>query len=135
MSGEESALTAIAQDGTMSGQLTGLSVGSDGTLTGSYTNGEDVEIGRVALASFQAETGLERIGNSLFRATPAAGEAAVGAAESGGRGTISGNSLEKSNVDLETQFVQMITAQRSYQASSKVISTANDTLQTLLQLV
>ena len=135
MSGEESSLTAISQDGTMNGELTGISVGEDGTLTGAYSNGEDVDIGRVGLATFQAPSGLERVGSALFRATPAAGEAAVGKAGTGGRGTISGNSLEKSNVDLESQFVSMITAQRSYQASSKVISTANDTLQTLMQLI
>ncbi len=135
MSGEESALTAIAQDGTMSGQLTGIAVGTDGTLTGAYSNGESVDIGRVGVASFQAPQGLERIGGALFRATPDAGQAAVGTAGTGGRGSIAGNSLEKSNVDLESQFVSMITAQRSYQASSKVISTANDTLQTLMQLI
>ncbi|MSQ03740.1 MAG: flagellar hook protein FlgE [Myxococcales bacterium] len=135
MSGEESALTAIAQDGTMSGQLTGISVGTDGTLTGAYSNGEAVEIGRVGLASFQAPQGLERVGGALFRATPDAGQAAVGMAGTGGRGSIAGNALEKSNVDLEGQFVSMITAQRSYQASSKVISTANETLQTLMQLI
>ncbi len=135
MSGEESSLTAIAQDGTMTGELTGLSVGDDGTITGAYSNGEEVDVGRVGLATFQATSGLERVGSALFRATPAAGQAAVGMAGSGGRGTISGNSLEKSNVDLESQFVSMITAQRSYQASSKVISTANDTLQTLMQLL
>lgn len=135
MQGEESTLSAIAQDGTMSGQLTGLSVDVDGTILGSYSNGEELEIGKVAVASFQDESGLERIGGSLFRATPSAGEAAIGEAGTGGRGAIAGNSLEKSNVDLEGQFVSMITAQRSYQASSKVISTANDTLQTLLNLI
>lgn len=135
MQGEESNLTAISQDGTMSGQLTGISVDSDGTLTGAYSNGEELDIGRVALASFQAESELDRIGGALFQATPGAGEPAIGEAGTGGRGNISGNSLEKSNVDLESQFVSMITAQRSYQASSKVISTANDTLQTLMQLI
>ena len=135
MSGEESSLTAIAQDGTMTGELTGITVETDGTLTGAYSNGEEVDIGRVGLATFQANDGLERVGGALFRATPGAGEAAVGMAGTGGRGTIAGNALEKSNVDLEGQFVSMITAQRSYQASSKVISTANDTLQTLLQLI
>lgn len=135
MSGEESALNSLSQDGTMAGQLTGLTVSADGTMVGAYTNGESKDIGRVALATFEATNGLERIGNSLFRATPDAGQAAVGMAGTGGRGDISGNALEKSNVDLEGQFVSMITAQRSYQASSKVISTANETLQTLMQLM
>ncbi len=135
MNGGLSALVAVSQDGAMTGELTSLSVEEDGTVVGSYTNGEQLDVGRVGIAMFGAESGLERIGNGLFRATPEAGDAAIGAAGTGGRGSIAGNALEKSNVDLETEFVSMITAQRSYQANSKVISTANDTLQTLLQLV
>lgn len=135
MTGTESTVTAIAQDGNMAGQLTGVSVGADGTITGAYDNGESLAIGKVAIAMFKAPDQMERIGSSLYRATPGAGDAAISAAGTGGRGSIAGNALEKSNVNLEDQFVQMITAQRSYQASSRVISTANDTLQQLLQLV
>lgn len=135
MTGSESTVTAIAQDGNMAGELTGITVGQDGTITGSYDNGESLAIGQVALATFKAPGELDRIGSGMFRANPGAGDAAISVAGTGGRGTISGNALEKSNVNLEEQFVQMITAQRSYQASSRVISTANDTLQQLLQLV
>ena len=135
MTGSESTTTAVAQDGNMAGELTGISVSEDGTIMGSYDNGETLSIGQVAIASFKAPGELERIGSSLFRANPGAGDVAISYAGTGGRGTIAGNALEKSNVNLEDQFVQMITAQRSYQASSRVISTANDTLQQLLQLV
>ncbi len=135
MSGEESALNSVAQDGTMAGQLSSISVSDDGTIVGSYTNGEDLDIGRVALATFESPSGLKRIGNAMFRATEEAGQAAIGEAGTGGRGSVAGNALESSNVDLEQEFVSMITAQRSYQANSKVISTANETLQTLMQIL
>jgi flagellar hook protein FlgE len=135
MGGGSSSLISVAQNGAMTGELSSLSVSEDGTVIGAYTNGEQVEIGRVAVATFSGQGGLERIGNALFRAGLGAGDPAIGVAGTGGRGSISGNALEKSNVDLEGEFVSMITAQRSYQANSKVISTANDTLQTLLQLV
>jgi flagellar hook protein FlgE len=135
MGGGASSLVAISQNGSMTGELASLTVTDDGTVVGSYTNGEQVDVGRVGIATFGGEGGLERVGNALFRAGPDAGDPAIGVANSGGRGSIAGNALEKSNVDLETEFVSMITAQRSYQANSKVISTANDTLQTLLQLI
>ncbi len=135
MGGGASALVALDQNGSMTGELSSLSVSEDGTVVGSYTNGEQVDVGRVGIATFGGDAGLERVGNALFRATPDAGDPAIGAAGTGGRGSITGNALEKSNVDLESEFVSMITAQRSYQANSKVISTANDTLQTLLQLI
>ncbi|MBM4390359.1 MAG: flagellar hook protein FlgE [Deltaproteobacteria bacterium] len=135
MTGDESAVTAVAQDGSKAGSLTGISIDEDGIISGNYDSGETQEIGQVALAIFDAPDQLTRVGSALFATTPGAGEYAIGAAGTGGRGSISGYALEKSNVNLEEQFVQMITAQRSYQASSKVITTANDTLQQLLQLV
>lgn len=135
MTGDESAVTAVEQDGSKAGALTGISIDEDGVISGSYDNGETLAIGQVALATFAAPDQLTRVGSALFAATPGAGEYAIGAAGTGGRGSISGYALEKSNVNLEEQFVQMITAQRSYQASSKVITTANETLQQLLQLV
>lgn len=135
MAGESSAITAISQDGSSTGTLSSLSVDSDGTILGSYSNGDQVTLGQVALASFAAAGGLERVGGTLFAATKAAGAPVIGAAGSGALGNISGYALEKSNVELEDQFVAMITAQRSYQASSRVISTVNDTLGSLLQIV
>ena len=135
MTGDESAVTAVSQDGSKAGALTAISVDENGVISGAYDNGETVEIGQVALASFAAPDQLTRVGASLFAATPGSGEYAIGAANTGGRGSISGYALEKSNVNLEEQFVQMITAQRSYQANSRVVTTANETLQQLLQLV
>lgn len=135
MAGSESSVSSIAQDGMSTGTLSSLAVDSDGTITGTYSNGEDLVLGKVALASFRAESGLERLGGTLFAATAASGEAAVGAAGTGGRGSISGSALEKSNVELEDQFVAMITAQRAYQASAKVVTAADESLQTLVNLL
>lgn len=134
MVGDESSVQALSQDGRSAGTLSSLAVGEDGTITGSYTNGEQLTVGQVALATFQAEAGLLRVGGTLFSASSAAGQAAVGAAGSGSRGTLSGNALESSNVDLETEFVNMISAQRSYQANARVITAADQSLQTLVSI-
>ena len=79
--------------------------------------------------------GLERIGSTLFRETIDSNSPAIGAPDTGGRGSIAGNALEQSNVDLEEQFVNMITSQRAYQANARVVDTANNTLQELVNLV
>lgn len=135
MGGSESSVSSVAQDGMANGELTSLAVDNDGTIVGSYTNGEEMTLGQVALATFKAESGLVRVGGTLFAASAAAGEPAVGIAGTGGRGAISGAALEASNVELEDQFVSMITSQRAYQASAKVISAADESLQTLVQLL
>jgi flagellar hook protein FlgE len=130
-----STLTSISQDGSAPGSLSGISVQDDGTIIGSYTNGEEATLGQVVLATFKSDAGLDRIGGTLFEATSAAGDPSIGVAGAGSRGSISGYSLEQSNVELEDQFVAMITAQRTYQANSKVISTVNETLSGLLQIL
>lgn len=135
MAGAESSVTSLTQDGMTTGSLTSLSVGSDGTVTGTYSNGEELTLGQVALATFRADAGLERIGGTLFAATAGSGEAAIGVAGTSGRGSITGSALEKSNVELEDQFVAMITSQRAYQANAKVITAADESLQTLVNLL
>jgi flagellar hook protein FlgE len=87
------------------------------------------------LARFPSNGGLERAGGNLFRETLDSGSPAIGAPDTGGRGIVQGGALERSNVDLEDEFVDMITAQRSYQANARVIDTANQTLQELVNLV
>lgn len=131
----ESTLTSISQDGSAPGSLSSISVSDDGTVVGAYTNGEEATLGQVVLATFKSDAGLERVGGTLFAATSAAGDPSIGVAGTGSRGSISGYALEQSNVELEDQFVAMITAQRTYQANSKVISTVNDTLSGLLQIL
>ena len=131
----DSAVTAVSQDGYSTGTLTSIEVDVDGTIYGTYTNGQELALGQVALADFSAPSGLDRVGGSLFRATVASGEPAIGAAGTGGRGDIFGSAVEGSNVELEEQFVKMITAQRSYQANSRVFSATSDLLQELVNLV
>ncbi len=135
MVGSSSFVTTIAQDGYPAGTLDSLSVEADGTIRGYYTNGEDQALGRIAVATFASSGGLDRVGGNLYRATAASGDPAIGVAGVGGRGTTSGNALETSNVDLEDQFVAMIQAQRSYQANTGVIQSADQALQQLMQLV
>lgn len=130
-----SAVSGIAQDGYPPGDLVGLSTETDGTITGRYSNGQEYVMGQVVVARFAANAELERIGNTLFRETIGSGNPAIGVAGTGGRGVVAGNSLEQSNVDLEAEFVNMITSQRSYQANARMIDTANSTLQELVQLV
>jgi flagellar hook protein FlgE len=91
-------------------------------------------VGELVIAKFRSEDGLARAGQGLWAATRESGEAALGAASSGGRGALSAGALETSNVDLAEEFVGMITHQRAYSADSKVISTADDILTQLMQL-
>jgi flagellar hook protein FlgE len=135
MGGTDDTVTSLQQDGNGIGELLSLSVADDGIITGTYTNGEERILGQAAIATFQAEWGLDRAGNNLFSSTVDSGDPAIGVAGTGGRGTITGSALEKSNVNLEEQFVQMITSQRSYQANASVISAADETLQRLVSLV
>jgi flagellar hook protein FlgE len=131
----DSTTLAVSQDGYAQGTLNNLQVDDEGNILGRYTNGKEVTLGQLAVASFEAEGGLERAGGNLFRATLASGDPAMGVAGTGNRGSAMGYALEGSNVDLEDEFVDMIQAQRSYQANAGVVSTVDETLQELVQLV
>jgi flagellar hook protein FlgE len=131
----ESTVTSIDQDGFGVGHLANLEVRSDGTIVGIYDNGQDLNMGRVTIATFDTSDGLERVGSNLFRAHRIPGEPSFGIAGDGGRGDIFGANLEASNVDIEDEFINMITAQRSYQANSRVLSSTNELLRELVNLV
>jgi flagellar hook protein FlgE len=117
---------SVEQDGRASGVLQGIRVDGDGTIIGAFSNGEEINVGRVALARFAAPSGLENVGGNFFRANGLSGDAVVGTADSGGRGAIVGSALEQSNVDLAAEFVQLITAQRGFQANARTITTADE---------
>jgi flagellar hook protein FlgE len=123
---------SIQQDGTSSGTLQNFAIGSDGTITGSFSNGTTATLGQIALASFPDEQGLSRNGNNDFAPTLASGQPTIGAPISGGLGSISGGALEQSNVDIATEFANLIVAQRSYEANARVVTTfdtiAQDTI-------
>jgi flagellar hook protein FlgE len=132
-----SAVAAIRQDGFAAGSLTGLSVSAnqDGIISAVFSNGQVRPIAQFAVATFNSQDGLNHMGGNKFAETPASGQPSIGAGGSGGRGLVIGNALEQSNVDLAAEFTDLIVAQRSFQANSRVISTISQTLQDLIQNV
>jgi flagellar hook protein FlgE len=118
-----SSTSSTQQDGTSSGTLTDFSIGSDGTITGSFSNGKTAALGQLALASFANDEGLQRVGNTDYTETLASGQAVIGAPGTAGRGTLSGGSLELSNVDISTEFANLIVAQRAFEANAKAVTT------------
>ncbi len=125
-------ISMSSQDGIQIGTLTSFSVGGDGTLTGSYDNGQTKTLGQVALATFNNPNGLDNLGGNNYAAGASSGVAVIGTATALGAGTIEAGSLEQSNVDLSTEFTNMITASTGFSASSKVISTSEQMLTGLL---
>lgn len=118
----------ITNNGYSSGSFVDIGLEADGTIVGRYDNGRSLTIGRMALADFRSEDGLESVGGTMFTANFKSGDALIGFAGTGGRGMIRGNALEQSNVDLSNEFVRMITDQRAYQATAKTITTADELL-------
>ncbi|KTG16065.1 MULTISPECIES: flagellar hook protein FlgE [unclassified Guyparkeria] len=114
-------------DGNTTGQLTGISVGTDGLIRASYTNGETIPLGKVALVDFRNPQGLKQVGDNSWIESIDSGEPLGGEAGSGTFGAIQGGALEASNVDLTAELVNLITAQRNFQANSRAIE-ANKTL-------
>jgi flagellar hook protein FlgE len=123
------------QDGYASGSLVSYSIGPDGTIEGTFSNGQSQALGQILLASFANQEGLSRIGENEFGATLSSGAANVGVAGTGGRGTISGGALEASNVDISTQFANLIVAESGYQANAKVVTTLDTVIQDTINLI
>jgi flagellar hook protein FlgE len=117
-----------SQNGYSAGILQNISVSREGVISGHYSNGQVLELYAVTLATFTNQHGLRREGGNLFTETLDSGPALTGQAGSAGKGTIDGNALEMSNVDMATQFVSMITTQRGFQANTKVITTVDSLL-------
>jgi flagellar hook protein FlgE len=132
--GTPSSVSGQSQDGYASGALTGIAIDGSGIVNGSYTNGQTIPVGKLAVAKFASDTGLGQAGQNLWTATPDSGLPAVGAAGVGGRASIVTGSLESSNVDISAQFVDLIAHQASFQADSKTITTADQMLQALMQM-
>ncbi|MBF0406806.1 MAG: flagellar hook-basal body complex protein [Candidatus Riflebacteria bacterium] len=131
-----SAFTTAAreQDGYEMGMLESVSFESDGTIRGIYSNGQKHPIGRVALATFQNSSGLEKTGKNLYNSSPNSGTPLIGQAGSGERGTVVPSSLEMSNVDIAEEFTNLIITQRAFQANSRIITTSDEILQELVNL-
>jgi flagellar hook protein FlgE len=129
-----SSASSTQQNGSASGTLVSFSIGSDGTVTGSFSNGHSAALGQIALAEFGDVEGLQRIGSNLFTETLASGQAVVGAPGTGGRGALSGGALELSNVDIATEFANLIVAQRAFEANAKAITTFDQITQDTINL-
>ncbi|GGD01064.1 flagellar hook protein FlgE [Tersicoccus solisilvae] len=127
-------VTGSATNGSAAGTLESFSLGADGTLTGSFSNGGKFVIGQVAMARFTNPAGLEKVGGTAFQPTPNSGEPQLGTAGTGGFGTLSGGQLEMSNVDLSQQFTNLIVAQRGFQANARIVTTSDQVLQELVEL-
>jgi flagellar hook protein FlgE len=130
-----SATSSTQQDGFASGSLVSYSIGSDGTIQGTFSNGQTQALGQILLATFSNDEGLDRNGANEFLATLASGAANIGIPGTGGRGTLSGGALEQSNVDISTEFANLIVAQSGYQANAKVVTTLDTITQATLNLI
>lgn len=132
--GSAYSLNSQAQDGFASGRLTSFSASADGSIVGRYSNGQAKTLAQVVLAKFANPNGLQALGNNGFAETTDSGVPVVGKAGTGGLGSIQSSALEDSNVDLTAELVNMITAQRYYQANAQTIKTQDQVQQTLINL-
>ncbi|AWN16021.1 flagellar hook-basal body complex protein [Salinisphaera sp. LB1] len=123
-----------SQDGYASGALTGIKIQNNGMVTGSYDNGQSMNLAQIALASFRNENGLQPVSGNAWTETASSGQPALGTAGTGQFGTLRGGTLEASNVDLSKQLVNMIVSQRDYQANAQTIKAQSQILQTAVQL-
>jgi len=130
-----SATATTNQNGYGVGTLTGYTVLADGTVQGQFSNSQTQALGQVAVASFTNSQGLAQTGSNNYQATFASGAAVVGQAGAGGNGTITGGSVEESNVNLSTEFANMIVAQQGYEANAKVLTTLNQISQATIQMM
>jgi flagellar hook protein FlgE len=127
-------VNSITQDGYTSGRLAGLSVASDGTIQGRYSNGQTRDLAQVVLGNFTNPNGLTSLGNNQWAETADSGQPLIGVPGSGSLGVIQSAAVEESNVDLTKELVDMITYQRQYQANAQTIRTQDQILQTLVNL-
>ena len=132
--GTKFAVSETTQDGYTSGQLTGMNIGPDGTITTTYSNGVSRPEGVIALATFRNTQGLADVGNNLWVETASSGQPTVGQPTSGAFGELRAGALEESNVDLTAELVNMMTAQRAYQANAQTIKTQDQVMSTIVNL-
>lgn len=132
--GSSFAVTNLTQNGYAPGQLTGIQIASNGVIQARYSNGQSKPAGQVELASFRNPQGLQAMGGNVWIRTIASGDAVVGVPGDGSMGALQSGALEESNVDLTAELVNMVTAQRAYQANAQTIKTQDQVLQTIVNL-
>jgi len=127
-------MAAVNRDGSPVGTLDSFSIAQDGTINGAFTNGLTRPVGQVSVATFSNPEGLVEAGENMFEAGPNSGTPVQVAPQSMGAGRVVPGALELSNVDLSQEFVDMITANTGFSASSRVIRTSDEMLQQLLSI-
>ena len=127
-------VNSLSQDGFTTGRLTGVSVDAEGVVFARFTNGQSTSLGKLALANFVSPQGLQQLGDTTWGESFQSGDALLGEAGTASFGNIQSGALEASNVDLTAQLVQMITAQRNFQANAQVIETADTITQTVINI-
>jgi flagellar hook protein FlgE len=127
-------VTAVQQNGFTTGQLTGINIDQTGVVQAQFTNGRSIDLGQIALANFANTQGLEQLGNATWAATNNSGAAVNGVAGNSGFGSIDSGSLEESNVDTTSALVEMITAQRDFQANAQMIQTEDQVTQSIINI-
>lgn len=130
-----SAVSASSQDGYSSGQYESFTIGSDGTVTATFSNGEKENVGQIALANVSNLQGLKSVGDQVYQTTLASGTAVVAAAGSSGVGQIQDSSLEGSNVNISSEFSSLIIAQRAFEADSKAVTTFDTVTQDTMNMI
>ena len=123
------------QNGNASASLASYSVEPDGTIQGTFSNGTTMALGQIAVADVANPEGLDQLGANILQVTAGSGAASIGIAGTGGRGTITGGSVEESNVDIATEFSKMIVAQQAYEANSKSVTTFDQIEQATIQMI
>lgn len=132
--GSEFSVNDVDQNGYATGRLSGLAIDENGIIFARYTNGESQALGQIALADFTNQQGLQPVGNTMWAENFESGPPNVGTPQSGALGAVQSGALEESNVDLSEQLVNLIIAQRNFQASAKTIETADQVTQTIINL-
>ncbi|MCX7771434.1 MAG: flagellar hook-basal body complex protein, partial [Proteobacteria bacterium] len=124
----------IIQNGYASGSLINITIDSSGDINGIFSNGQVETLAKIALAKFNNPSGLQKLGKNLYAQSSESGSPIIGSPESSGLGRVLSNALELSNVDLAEEFVKMISAQRGFQANSRIITTTDELMQELVNL-
>ena len=132
--GDNFGVTAVSQDGFTTGKLTGISIDRTGVVQARFTNGRAVDLGQIAMANFANAQGLQQLGNATWAQTNSSGQAVNGVAGNSGFGSVQSGSIEESNVDTTSALVDMIKAQRNFQANAQMIQTDNQITQTIINI-
>jgi flagellar hook protein FlgE len=132
--GDNFSVNAVTQDGFTTGRMIGIDVDSTGVVQARFTNGRSISLGQVAIANFANPQGLQQLGNTQWAETFSSGQPLRSQAGNSGVGLIQSGALEASNVDITNQLVNMITAQRNFQANAQMISTADSITQTIINI-